>query len=144
MAKYRDWPEAESEFGRLMLNGWITPAQYEAGKQYAELVGLYRASILAPNQNPSGIALERLGRGKSVGMVDDTARAIKRAYDAAFECCGPVRLQKLIAHHVIHDKRSDDLDERKLLKDGLDKLVVHFGIDPKLPLDSKPQIISRA
>ena len=77
-------------------------------------------------------------------MVDDTARSIKRAYDAAFEACGPVRFQKLIAHHVIHDKRSDDLGERDLLKRGLDKLVKHFGIDPKLPLDSQPRIISRA
>jgi hypothetical protein len=134
MSKYREWPEAESEFGRLMLNGWITPAQYSAGKQYAELAVRYRAAIMGPSPNPSGIDLERRGGGKGIGMEDDTARAIKRVYDSAFESCGPIRLQRLIAHHVIHDRRSDDLDERKLLKEGLDKLVVHFGIDPDLQI----------
>ena len=130
--RFRELVEAETEFGRLMLNGLVTPAQYEAGNQYAELVARYRSAILAPNPNPSGIDLGRVGGGKSSGMRDDSARALKRAYDAAFESCGPVRLQRLIAHHVVHDKRTTDRDERVLLKIGLDKLVVHFGIDPKL------------
>lgn len=134
MSKYREWPEAETEFGRLMLNGWVTPAQFEAGKQYAELAVRYRVAIMGPSPNPSGIDLERLGGGKSVGMVDDTARAIKRAYDSAFESCGPVRLQRLIAHHVIHDRPIYDFDDRDLLKDALDKLVAHFGIDPDLQI----------
>lgn len=140
MSKYREWPEAETEFGRLMLNGGVTPAQYEAGKQYAELAARYRAAILAPNQNPSGIDLERLGFGKGPGMGDNTARAIKRVYDAAFESCGPNRLQRLIAHHVIHDRPVSDFDDRALLKLGLDKLVGHFGIDPELPLDRRIRI----
>jgi hypothetical protein len=132
--KFRELPEAETEFGRLMLNGWVTPAQYEAGRQYAKLVGRYRASIHAPNPNPSGIDLGRGGGGIGAGMPDGTSRAIKRAYDSAFESCGPVRLQKLIAHHVIHDRRIADFADRDLLKIGLKKLVVHFGIDPKLKI----------
>lgn len=140
MSKYRELPEAESEFGRLMLNGWVTPAQHEAGKQYAELAARYRAAIMGPSPSPSGIDLRGARGGKGNGMADHTARSVKRAYDAAFESCGPNRLQRLIAHHVIHDRRSEDLDERKLLKAGLDKLVGHFGIDPKLPLDRKVRI----
>ena len=140
MSKYREWPEAETEFGRLMLNGAVTPAQYAAGKQYAELAVRYRAAILAPNQNPSGIDLERVGGGKSAGMMDDAARAIKRAYDAAFEACWPIRFQRLIAHHVIRDQPVDDFDDRDLLKRGLDKLVGHFGIDPGLTIDRRTRI----
>lgn len=140
MSKYRDWPEAETEFGRLMLNGGVTPAQYEAGKQYAELAGRYRVAILAPRPNASGIDLERVGCGKGEGMVDSAARAIKRAYDLAFESCGPIRLQRLIAHHVVHDRPIDDFDDRKLLKRGLDKLVGHFGINPELALDRRGRI----
>jgi hypothetical protein len=132
--RFRELPEAGSEFGRLMLNGWITPAQHEAGKQYAELAARYRSAIQAPSPNPSGIQLGAAGFGKSAGMRDDTARSIKRAYDSAFESCGPVRLQKLIAHHVIHDRRIGDFADRDLLKTGLDKLVVHFGIDPRLQI----------
>lgn len=132
--KFQEWPEAESEFGRMMLNGWITPAQFEAGKQYAALVARYRAAIMAPSPNPSGIDLGGVRTGNGSGMTDDTARAIKRAYDAAFESCGPVRLQKAIAHHVIHDRKIGDFDTRKLLKIGLDKLVVHFGIDRRLQI----------
>lgn len=140
MSKYREWPEAESEFGRMMLNGWVTPAQYEAGKQYAELAARYRVAILGPSPTPSGIDLAGARGGKGNGMADPTARAIRRAYDAAFESCGPHRLQRLIAHHVVHDRKSIDLEERELLKLGLDKLVVHFGIDPELPLDRRVRI----
>jgi hypothetical protein len=138
-ARFREMPEAEFEFGRLMLNGWITPAQFEAGKEYARLAARYRAAILAPNPNPSAIDLGAAGFGHGAGMADDTARSIKRAYDAAFESCGPVRLQKAIAHHVIHDRKIDDFDTRRLLKLGLDKLVTHFGIDPRLQISSSRQ-----
>lgn len=132
--KLRERAEAESEFGRLMLRGHITPAQHEAGKQYAELAAKYRAAILAPSHNPAAIDLGRVGCGKSDGMPDSTARSIKRAYDSAFESCEPVRLQKAIAHYVIHDRLIDDFDGLKLLKAGLDKLVVHFGIDENLQI----------
>ena len=132
--RFRETPEAETEFGRMMLNGWVTPAQYEAGKQYSRLVAGYLASIRAPSPNPSAIDLERVGSGGGEGMEDGKARAIKRAYDSAFESCGPVRLQKLIAHHVVHDRRIGDFADRDLLKSGLDKLVKHFGIDPKLQI----------
>lgn len=132
--KFRELPEAESEFGRMMLNGWVTPAQFEAGKQYAELAARYRASILAPSPNPSAIDLGRVGCGKGAGMPDSTARSIKRAYDSAFESCGPVRLQKAIAHHVIHDRKVGDFETRELLKTGLDKLVQFFGIDRNLQI----------
>lgn len=132
--RFRELPEAESEFGRMMLNGWITPAQHEAGKLYAELAARYRAAIQAPSPNPSGIQLGSAGFGKSAGMPDGTARAVKRAYDSAFESCGPVRLQKALAHHVIHDRKVGDFLTRDLLKTGLNKLVVHFGIDPRLQI----------
>jgi hypothetical protein len=139
ISKYREWPEAESEFGRLMLNGLVTPAQYEAGKQYAELAARYRSALLCPPLTPSGIDLERVGCGKGGGMADGTARSVKRAYDAAFESCGPHKYQRAIAHHVIQDRHAE-IEARKLLKAGLDKLVDHFGIDPKLPLDRPMRI----
>lgn len=132
--RFREMPEAETNFGRAMLNGWITPAQFEAGMDYARLKSDYWRSINAPKPDASGIDLERVGCGKSDGMPDSTARSIKRAYDSAFESCGPVKLQKLIAHHVIHDKPFPSWGERDLLKSGLDKLVKHFGIDPKLQI----------
>jgi hypothetical protein len=58
MAEYREWPEAESRFGRLMLNKHITPAQYEAGVCYRLDVTAYRNVILgAPSPDPAACDL---------------------------------------------------------------------------------------
>lgn len=134
---FREFQEAESSFGRMMILGHITPAQHEAGRLYAELAARYRKAIIAPNLTPSGIDLERVGCGGSGGMPDGTARAIKRAYDSAFESCGPHKVQRAIAHHVIQDRHVTDGLTRELLKSGLDKLVSHFGIDRNLQISSR-------
>src|SRR5690242_9592721 len=75
--KYREWPEAATEFGRLMLSGKITPAQYEAGSRYSMLAGLYRLYYGIPSPNPRALDLLR-SLGGYDGMAADMPKALKR------------------------------------------------------------------
>src|SRR6478736_7288028 len=47
---------AESPFGRLLLNGHITPKQYQAGLMYRDIVNRYRALIDCPSESPPSMA----------------------------------------------------------------------------------------
>lgn len=138
-SEYREWPEAESEFGRLMLKRQITPAQYEAGKAYAELAAQYRAALQAPPIHPIGLDLSRVGKGSSGGMPDDTARTIKRRYDGAFEACGKAgnKAQRAVKDHAVFEKRVPDDDMLKLLIRGLNELVAFFHIDERLQISHR-------
>jgi len=140
LSKYREWPEAESEFGRLMLNDKITPAQYEAGLLYARLAARYRAILGLPPIHPVGMDLLRSG-GMSGEAPDGLARLVRRQYDKAFEACMEAghRAQRAVKDHAIFERKISDFGTLDLLKAGLDRLVVHFGIDPKLQISSSRQ-----
>jgi hypothetical protein len=141
LSKYREWPEAESEFGRLMLNGRITPAQYQAGRLYAGLADSYRAVWDMPRIHPAGIDLTRVGVSQGREMASDHARSVKRRYELAFEACMEAghRAQRAVKDHAIFERKISDFGTIDQLKAGLDKLVVHFGIDPKLQISSSRQ-----
>ncbi len=133
--KSRELPEAESEFGRMLLKGWITPAQYEAGKRYAELAARYRAVKGYPPIHPAAMDLLRTGHGVSGEAPAHVIRHAIDSYDRAFCSCEPHKVQRAIAHHVVFERKIDDFGTLDLVKIGLDKLVVHFHINPQLTLD---------
>ena len=132
----REWPEAETMFGRLMLNGRITPAQYEAGKLYATLSEQVRRTYTPLPMHPSGIDLLRVSGGGYDGEVSpEYVERIRKRLNSAFEACGGTRVARVVKRYAIEDV-SDGL-QFDLLKTGLDNLVAFFGIDKHL------QIVSR-
>lgn len=142
-AKFREAQEAGSEFGRLMLLGRVTPAQYEAGKLYADVVTSYRAAILAQPYTASAIDLGRVGKGKGDGMADRTALALYRRYARSYEDLNKVGRRALIAvnHYAVQELQipDDGFDLRlEQLRCGLDALVSHFGIDSRLQITDRP------
>lgn len=144
LAKFRETQEAGSEFGRLMLQGHITPAQHEAGKLYADVVMSYRASILAQPFTASAIDLGRVGKGPGEGMPDRTAIALYRRYTSAYEDLGKVGRRELIAvnHYAVQEEPiPDDAFALRLeqLQCGLNALVSHFGIDSRLQITDRPK-----
>lgn len=136
VAKFREWPEAESEFGRAMIRGVFTPAQFEAGKRYIELGSQMRAVYDAPSPNPQGVDLTRVGASYGHGMPSHVAAAIKDRYNKAFEKAAEAgsRATRAMKQHVILDAPIGDFETLKLLKSALDKLVKHFGIDERLQI----------
>lgn len=142
--KFRETQEAGSEFGRLMLQGRITPAQYEAGKLYADIVVSYRASILAQPYDPSAIDLGRVGKGKGEGMPDRTALALQRRYARAYDDLSKVGRRPLMAvnHYAVQELPiPNDATTLRLeqLACGLNALVSHFGIDSRLQITDRPK-----
>lgn len=138
--QYREHPEAESEFGRLMLRGKVTPAQFEAGRRYAELAARYRAVKGYPPIHPIAMNLLRHG-GVGGEAPDHVIAAAVRAYDDAFCACEPHKVQRAVTHHAVFERKVEDLTSLRLLLIGLDKLVDHFHIDPKLTLDRRSRMI---
>lgn len=53
--RFRESQEAGTRFGRMLLTGRITRAQYTAGSEYARLVDDYRRAVFAPAPNPAAI-----------------------------------------------------------------------------------------
>jgi hypothetical protein len=133
-------PEAESEFGRMLLKGWITPAQHEAGTRYAMLAARWRSVKGYPPIHPVAMDLLRSGGGFGADAPEHVIRAATRDYDAAFCACEPHKVQRAVTHHVVFERKIDDFGALDLVKLGLDKLVEHFHIDPKLTLDRESRI----
>lgn len=131
--KFRQWPEAGSAFGRLMIRGTITPAQYEAGIMFTELVAAFCAVYDIPSPHPHGIDLSRVGVSRGQEMPPHVAEAIKRRYNDAFDACSEAgnKAQRAVKDHAVRDVPVGDFETLALLKKGLDKLVVHFALDPR-------------
>lgn len=138
--KLREMPEAESEFGRMMLRGIITPAQYESGRRYAELAARWRAVKGYPAIHPIAMDWVRTGRGIGSDAPDHVIRAAIRDYDAAFCACEPHKVQRAVSHHAVLERKVDDFEALRLLIIGLDKLIVHFHIDQQLALDRESRV----
>lgn len=137
--EYREYPEAESNFGRMMLRGNITPAQYEAGMRYAGLVAAFCAVYDAPSPYPHSIDLMRVGVSRGDEIPPHIAQAIKDRYNAAFEACESAgrKAQRAVKEYAVRDQLVDGFDVLDLLKMGLDALVNHFGIDPALQISQR-------
>jgi hypothetical protein len=139
--QFREFQEAESEFGRLMLLKKITPAQHEAGKAYAGLVSQYRRVFDIPAPDPQAMDISRVRGSNRQEMPIHVARAIREKYDRAYIAIGNARggqkAQKAVAHHAVHDRKIDSSDGLKLLIGGLNELVLHFGIDRNLQISSR-------
>ena len=135
----RDREEAESEFGRLMLRGGITPAHYEAGIAFIQLCEAVRQVYDAASPNPQAMDLNRRVGFPGPGMTSEEGQAIKDRYMKAFDKAGEAgcKAQRTLAPHVIRDEPVTDLQTLEWLRAALDRLVRFFGIDPKLELSSR-------
>lgn len=134
--QFREWPEAESEFGRLLLRGGITRSQYDAGMRFTELSVALCAVYDVPSPHPRAMDLTHVRGCMSQGMPSERATAIRDSYNKAFEACMDAgRLaQRAIRDHVVLDKPVGDFDALKALSSGLSKLVDHFGLDARLQI----------
>lgn len=140
MKKLRELPEAGSEFGKLLLTRKITPAQHEAGLQYAGLAEAARRIYSPLPLHPTGIDLNRVsGGGYDGDMPREQAQAIKDRHNKAFEACSSVgaRAARAVKDHAIMDMPVRDSGSLALLINGLDALVVHFGIDRRARISSR-------
>lgn len=137
--EFRGREEAGTNFGRLMLVGSITPAQYEAGRLYALLVDQFRIIKGYPPFHPRAIDL--LGpAGRSLWEPSpDQVRIVTARYNAAFEACGDagIKAQRAVKDHAVLDKRVGDFATIDLLKSGLTKLVAHFGLDERMEISNR-------
>ena len=134
--QFREWPEAESEFGRLLLRGGITRSQYDAGMRFAELSVALCAVYDVPSPYPHAMDLTRVRGCMSQGMPSERARKIKDAYMAAFDACVEAgkAAQRAVKDYIVLDKPVGDFDSLKALVGGLVKLVEHFGLDARLQI----------
>jgi hypothetical protein len=132
--KYRECPEAGSEFGRLFLRGGITRAQLEAGIRFIELSVALCAVYDVPSPHPHSIDLTHVRGAVSQGMPSEKARAIRDAYNRAFDKCMDAGRPALraVKEYVVLDKPVGDFESLMLLKKALIGLVRFFGIDPAL------------
>ena len=131
--EFRDRTEPESEFGRLMCLGVISPAQHEAGNRYRELAMRYRSMLLAaPGHSAPSIAFGEPRGGRGAEPSREAIQAVKKAYDAAFIALGEAgnRAQRAVKDFAVFERRTQGEYDRALLKLGLNKLITHFGIDP--------------
>lgn len=139
--QFREFPEAESEFGRLMLMKKITPAQHEAGKIYSGLVSQYRHVYDIPAPSPQAMDLTRVRGSQGREMPIHVARAVRERYDRAYSAIGNAKggqkAQKAVAHHAVHDRVVADDVSLDLLIGGLNQLVSHFGIDSRLQITNR-------
>lgn len=137
--EHREWPEAESEFGRLMLRGVITPAQHEAGRRYAGLASSYRAVLGIPPLHPRSPDLLSPGPALRGDFSTETARGIKDRYDKAFEVLGDAGRKALraVRDHAVFERKVDSFETLDHLRRGLEKLVDHFGLDRNLEISSR-------
>lgn len=134
VAKYqRAWPEAGSEFGRLLLRGGITRSQYDAGIRFTELCVAMCAVYEVPSPHPHAMDLTNVRGSVSQGMPSERARRIIDDYNRAFEACGDAgrQAQRAVKEHVVLDRPVGDFDSLKSLSSGLSKLVGHFGLDAR-------------
>lgn len=130
---FREDPRASTAFGRLMLNGYVTPAQYEAGDRYGEISAKLRAVYDAASPHPRAIDLNRTGGGTGVPMTTETAEAIKEKYKKAFEAVSNAgtRAARAVKDCIVLDKFPESIQQ---LRCGLNLLVIHYGIDPRLQI----------
>ena len=131
---FREREEAGSRFGRMMLNGTITPAQYQAGVEYARLANEHRRAIFAPAAEPPAMRYEAGSRSHAGGMPDQAAQNAVRRFTAAFNAIGMIGWQCAVMNFAVHDAPVADERDRKMLTCGLDKLVEHLGIDSRLQI----------
>ncbi len=122
-------PKAESELGRLCLNGWITEVQYQAGVKYREIVQRYRVVIDCPRSTEASMSGVIVGPWGASSIMDENEALRRKAnYDAAFEYlearCGN-RGARAVAHCVMQDKKTPHIAH---LKCGLSALAEHLGL----------------
>lgn len=130
----RECEEAESEFGRLMLRGGITPAHYEAGIAFIRLQESVRRVYDLASPHPQAMDLNLCTGFPGPGMTSEQGQVIKDRYMKAFDCAGEAgcKAQRTLAPYVIRDEPVMDFETLDRLKAVLKRLVRFFGIDPKL------------
>lgn len=132
--QFRD-QRAESELGRLAMDGVLTAQQYEAGIAYRRVVASMRREICAPPthaKSHSGLMLKQGGQASLAQQITDEAeeekfwRALGKHSDAVRSMSAD---QKRAVDGVVLDERSiyDSISVFDL-KGGLNVLADHFGL----------------
>ncbi len=132
--RFREWAEAGTHFGRLMLTGHLTPAQFAAGEQYAERYKEFQKAINAPGHDPKAMDYNPRIAGKSDGIPDEAARRAQRRFTEAYNAIEMVPWQIAVMRHAVHDQPVATESDRKSLSCGLAKLVDFLGIDERLQI----------
>jgi hypothetical protein len=129
--KFRLDQRAETPLGGLNIVGQLTDEQYEAGRQYAGVVGRYRVVIGAPRASPSSAGIlvaDGLGGGAPPLSIDEAERR-KREYEAAYEALWDAgqRAAKAVARVAVYGEAwlPGMLSE---LRTGLSALAAHFRL----------------
>ena len=137
--QFREWPEAESEFGRLLIRGGITKSQYDAGMRFTELSVALCAVYDVPSPYPHAMDLTRVRGAMGPGMPSDAARKIREAYNKAFDASMEAgrAAHRAVKDHVVLDKPVGDFDSLTALSRGLSRLVDHFGLDARLQMSRR-------
>lgn len=127
--RHYDHSAAESNFGRLMLNGKITPQQYGAGVRYRNIVLKFRAIMSIPSHSPPSMAGIILGaspggRGLSEEEIGERRSNYSAATEALEEGAGN-RGMRAVAAVAIYEREHYDL---RVLQCGLNVLIQHFEL----------------
>lgn len=123
-------PEAETEFGKIYLRGYISEVQYRAGTIYARAVERYRSVIEGPTPSPRSIAGTQEARGAISYMDPSQAAEIKKRYDGAYMAVFEAgqRSARAVARHAVYHHRLAHPDDLLYLKLGLTALARHYGL----------------
>jgi hypothetical protein len=128
-AQHQDEAAAESNFGRLMLNGKLTRQQYGAGIRYRDIVLRFRAIMSIPPHTPpsmAGIIVGAWQGGRMLSMEEvGERRSNYSAATEALESGAGNRGMRTVNHVTVYEREHYDL---RVLQCGLNVLIRHFEL----------------
>ena len=126
-----------SELGRLYLAAKIEPAQYAAGKRWAELADKYHRALAAPVPDPRSGLLQRIGHshepdpsslaGEKLVKRDRETVARMREATVALMTAGAAAHAAVIVVCQRDNALVGELERAALFR-GLQQLADHFGL----------------
>ena len=121
-------PAGETNFGKLMLLKQISQVQYQAGLNWRDIVGRYRAIVGVPRHDPvsmAGVIVGPWGGGGELSqdVIDRRRGEYEEAYCALAKSGN--RPTRAVNHWAIYDRGDYAL---AYLICGLDALAIHFGL----------------
>lgn len=131
---FRD-QKAESELGRLCLDGIISEPQYRAGQAYLALVIAMRRAIMAPKPDAGSMDLNGGARATAINMDDFGDNAARSRYADAFCAMADAGRNAIFAVNdvVVYDKLRREMRGTIVdLRYGLNALDRHFSSSGKI------------
>lgn len=136
-------PLAECEFGRMVLNGKVTRAEYNAGVWWRGTVNRMRVAIGAPNPNPASLGAEMQSRGLPGEIDAEESERRRSQYNSAFVAMmgeGGVKGTKAVSRTVVYDEPCPR-NAYTFFRYSLLALAVHRAfLKPQEALDIREQI----